>query len=607
MKQSVLLIAIFLCISSFLCAQEVVTVSSQGEATLGTDATAARDIALANALEGAVRFAASTALQSATLDEVYERFEKKISPHFNDYVKGYQIVSETKNAGKEKIQIKAEIAWTDLKKDLSSSLPADSSTVSHYRYDAWGNLRDPPDCAGNSNQLACQNNLTYTGHLYDQETGLYYYGARTYDAQTGRFTTTDPATNLSKYHDYFPATTGGMVQVGTQMVPSSTMSQPSQQSGGCVVKTEAGFQPCFGGSTVTPDPMVQNYAQQYSAPNGPSWNSSAIPNHPTIDTKWQAQPIYAQVSRGGLYAMDPGVPASWNSYDYALNSPTNYTDPLGLAPLTTGITWLPSIDEQREAILNLRSGIDDYFRAHPNPPSLPDIMTGGPLTSFLIEKAGIDEGDVQALSWMFGVAGTSLGPIEGVQIHGEFEPLAPLGKPSSVTVPENSATGPAISEPSPTVPGTESPLAAPGQNLLPVLHSESVIARQYQQYYNNAWLRVVDDFNAGKITLNSEKNWQVQLGQRVDAIARFRLRQYLNKQGISEGPGADVLVNRWLRNPNGPGYRIPDLKLVQTRRILDGTIGDKQLTDPQAQDFVSFSNGYRVEFVKPTVGPGAKN
>jgi RHS repeat-associated protein len=57
--------------------------------------------------------------------------------------------------------------------------------------------------------LACNAPLTYTGHLYDPETGLFYFGARYYDPDTGRFLTHDPvagdALNPPSLHKYLYA------------------------------------------------------------------------------------------------------------------------------------------------------------------------------------------------------------------------------------------------------------------------------------------------------------------------------------------------------------------------------------------------------------------
>ncbi len=62
---------------------------------------------------------------------------------------------------------------TDEAGDLAQSL----------RYDAWG--RTLAEVGASSNLRR------FTGHYYDTETGLHYFGARYYDAEVGRFTTQD--------------------------------------------------------------------------------------------------------------------------------------------------------------------------------------------------------------------------------------------------------------------------------------------------------------------------------------------------------------------------------------------------------------------------------
>ena len=77
----------------------------------------------------------------------------------------------------------------------------------------FGNFRTPShpggDCGGGQNTLTCQAPLTYTGHLYDQESGLFYFGARYYDPETGRFLSQDPvagdALNPPSLHKYLYA------------------------------------------------------------------------------------------------------------------------------------------------------------------------------------------------------------------------------------------------------------------------------------------------------------------------------------------------------------------------------------------------------------------
>jgi RHS repeat-associated protein len=67
----------------------------------------------------------------------------------------------------------------------STSELADASGTPQetYKYDAWGNILTPNAGAANAR--------LYTGHYFDKETGLDYFGARYYDASVGEFITQD--------------------------------------------------------------------------------------------------------------------------------------------------------------------------------------------------------------------------------------------------------------------------------------------------------------------------------------------------------------------------------------------------------------------------------
>ena len=60
----------------------------------------------------------------------------------------------------------------------------DGALQARYQYDAWGN---PRSTAGSSFNV-----FGFTGHERDEATGLYYFKARYYDPETGRFLTEDP-------------------------------------------------------------------------------------------------------------------------------------------------------------------------------------------------------------------------------------------------------------------------------------------------------------------------------------------------------------------------------------------------------------------------------
>ncbi|MCL5280907.1 MAG: hypothetical protein M1376_13495, partial [Planctomycetes bacterium] len=61
---------------------------------------------------------------------------------------------------------------------------ASGNTVEVYEYDVYGRL--------GASDASHPNRLLFTGREYDKETGLYYYRARYYNAQIGRFLQTDP-------------------------------------------------------------------------------------------------------------------------------------------------------------------------------------------------------------------------------------------------------------------------------------------------------------------------------------------------------------------------------------------------------------------------------
>ena len=66
------------------------------------------------------------------------------------------------------------------------------SVINDIEYDPYGNITSVtnPSAGGAATSLATD--ITYTGQLYDPDTGLYYFRHRWYDARTGTFTTQDP-------------------------------------------------------------------------------------------------------------------------------------------------------------------------------------------------------------------------------------------------------------------------------------------------------------------------------------------------------------------------------------------------------------------------------
>jgi len=63
-----------------------------------------------------------------------------------------------------------------------------AKVVQEYEYDSFGNLHDQ--------QNRIKQPYAFTGREWDRETGLYYYRARYYDAEAGRFISFDPILHL---------------------------------------------------------------------------------------------------------------------------------------------------------------------------------------------------------------------------------------------------------------------------------------------------------------------------------------------------------------------------------------------------------------------------
>lgn len=67
--------------------------------------------------------------------------------------------------------------------DVVSLTDGSGNELNTYAYDAWGNLL--------SRTEGMTNPFTYSGEIYDEETGLYYLRARYYDPSVGRFVSED--------------------------------------------------------------------------------------------------------------------------------------------------------------------------------------------------------------------------------------------------------------------------------------------------------------------------------------------------------------------------------------------------------------------------------
>lgn len=95
-----------------------------------------------------------------------------------------------------------------------------------------------------------------------------------------------------------------------------------------------------------------------------------------------------------------------------------------------------------------------------------------------------------------------------------------------------------------------------------------------------------------------------RLGDYIDRSSARDLKSFLRSEGISEGPGSLIRMNRFMRNPESPNlYVRPDVYIPSANRIFDATVGFKSYNDVQIQRFNQFSGGSYITNVRPSMSP----
>jgi RHS repeat-associated protein len=97
------------------------------------------------------------------------------------YDYGYELLSMTEVNGSSR---DSEFYLTDALMSTANLTNEQGGLIKSYMYDAWGRVIAQAGASSNPRQ--------YTGHYYDDETGLHYFGARYYDDEVGRFLSQDP-------------------------------------------------------------------------------------------------------------------------------------------------------------------------------------------------------------------------------------------------------------------------------------------------------------------------------------------------------------------------------------------------------------------------------
>ncbi|HEY7853078.1 MAG TPA: hypothetical protein VIB82_08885, partial [Caulobacteraceae bacterium] len=94
------------------------------------------------------------------------------------------------------------------------------------------------------------------------------------------------------------------------------------------------------------------------------------------------------------------------------------------------------------------------------------------------------------------------------------------------------------------------------------------------------------------------------IGGRLDGLARDGIRQFVEDEGVREGSGELIQINRRLPDPDGSGAsRFPDIYIPKAGVIFDGSLAPKFASSLQIADFGRFSGGAKTSIVRPSSLP----
>jgi YD repeat-containing protein len=130
--------------------------------------------------------------------------------------------------------------------------------------------------------------------------------------------------------------------------------------------------------------------------------------------------------------------------------------------------------------------------------------------------------------------------------------------------------------------------------------SDAAFAK-YQGFVDDGYSAAQQALENGKLQVPSGVSRNTVLGQFTDQYARTAMSEWLDGEGIGEGAGESVQLNRYLYDPAGSGsYRIPDVSLPGANQIYDATLGFKSWSTPQIRGFYQYSGGSNITIVRPT-------
>lgn len=124
---------------------------------------------------------------------------------------------------------------------------------------------------------------------------------------------------------------------------------------------------------------------------------------------------------------------------------------------------------------------------------------------------------------------------------------------------------------------------------------------KYQGFVDDGYSLANDAWDNGLLAAPGNVSKNTVLGSYTDQFARDAMRQWLDSEGIAEGNGELIQINRYLRDPSNPeSYRIPDVYIPGANQIYDATLANKTWATPQVRGFFNYSRGSNITIVRPT-------